>query len=166
MSLEKNCSAEMKIDITKIEEAIDTDRKLLFFTFVMHVAIGALMFVVAPKIPYLYNTSADIREMAMMMLRINAFHLPVGALYHSLYFTIRCGGKTFITFLFDACFTMVISLPLVSVLTRYTALAVIAVFAIEKVADLIRVILGLVIVKKGTWAKNLVSSQQNAGEIQ
>lgn len=148
----------------RIEEAIDTDRKLLFFTFVLHVGIGVVMYLVAPKIPLLYNTSMDIREMAMMMLRINAFHLPIGALYHSLYFTIRCGGKTLITFFFDACFTIVISLPLVFCLTRYSVLTVIAIFTIEKVADLIRVILGLVIVKRGTWAKNLVSSKEKAGE--
>ena len=148
----------------RIEEAIDTDRKLIFFTFILHCFIGVVMFLVAPKIPLLYNTSMDIREMAMMMLRINAIHLPIGALYNSLYFTIRCGGKTLITFFFDACFTMVISLPLVFFLSRYSAIAVIGIFTIEKVADLIRVVLGLIIVKKGAWAKNLVSAKKASGE--
>ena len=146
----------------RIEEAVDTDRKLLFFTFVLHCCIGVVMFLVAPKIPLLYNTSPDIREMAMMMLRIEAFHLPIGAMYNALYFTIRCGGKTLVTFFFDACFTMVISLPLVFCLARFSLLTVIAIFAIEKLADLIRVVLGLVIVKKGTWAKNLVGDKIKA----
>lgn len=145
-----------KLGANKIEEAIDIDRKLIFSSVISHCIIGLAAILSAPYIPLLYNTTETVRALSGWMLRICGIALPVSALYNSLYFTLRCGGKTVITFLFDSCFTWVMILPLVACLCRFTTLPVLMVYAGERAIDLIRVVIGLIILKSGLWAKNLV----------
>ena len=73
-----------------------------------------------------------------------------------LYFTLRSGGKTVITFLFDSVFTWVVSVTLAFVLCRFTALPVLAVYALVQSADLIKVVVGYVFVKKGIWHRPIL----------
>lgn len=153
-----------KLGANQIEEARDVDNKLIFFNVALHCVIGLLVILAAPYIPYLYNTTGAVREMAAWMLRICGMALPIAALYNSIYFTIRCGGKTFITLLFDACFTWVVALPLVTVLCRFTGLDILLIYASEKAADLIRVGIGLAILKSGLWARNLVGEKAQRGD--
>lgn len=140
----------------RIEEARDVDNKLIFFSVALHVGIGLLVVLAAPYIPYLYNTEPEVRALAAQMLTVSGIALPLAALYNGLYFTIRCGGKTVITLLFDSCFTWVVSLPTVFLLCRFTGLPVLAIYAAERGIDLIRALIGLGILKSGLWAKNLV----------
>lgn len=147
----------------KIEEAKDTDNKLIFFNVALHVVIGLLIILASPYIPLLYNTGDAVRNLAREMLVVSGIALPLAALYNGLYFSIRCGGQTFITLLFDSCFTWAVSLPLVFLLCRFTGIPVLTIYALERGIDLIRAGIGLVILKSGIWAKNLVG-QQEAGE--
>ena len=54
--------------------------------------------------------------------------MPFCAFTHSSYFTLRSGGKTLVTFLFDSVFTWVIVVPVAFVLAKYTALGIVAVY--------------------------------------
>lgn len=143
----------------RLEEARDTDNKLIFFDVVLHVGIGLLVVLASPFIPLLYNTGDTVRSLASAMLVIQGIALPIAALYNGLYFTVRCGGKTVITLLFDSCFTIGLVFPFVAVLCRLTALSVLAIYALERGVDLIRVAVGLVILKSGIWARNLVGEK-------
>ena len=73
-----------------------------------------------------------------------------------LYFTLRSGGKTIITFLFDSIFTWVVSVSIAFILCKFTALPVLTIYVIVQSADVIKVILGYILVKKGVWITNLV----------
>jgi len=42
---------------------------------------------------------------------------------NALYFTLRAGGKTMVTFLFDSAFVWLINIPVAYVLSRYTAMS-------------------------------------------
>ena len=72
-----------------------------------------------------------------------------------MYFTIRSGGKTFITFLFDSCYLWVIVFPIGFVLSRFTGMDIMYMFIICQSVDLIKVVIGLLIYKSGVWAKNI-----------
>jgi putative MATE family efflux protein len=144
----------------KIAEAKDVDNKLIFFNVSLHVVVGVLIVLAAPYIPLLYNTTEVVRHMATQMLRICGVALPIAALYNSLYFTIRCGGQTVITLLFDSCFTWAISLPMVFLLCRFSLLGVLVIYALERGIDLVRVVIGFGILKSGLWAKNLVGKPE------
>lgn len=141
----------------EIEKAKDTDRKLMFFNVALHVVIGGLLILFAPMIPHLYNTEPAVRELARQQLIIAGIALPMNAFTHGAYFTIRSGGKTMITFLFDCCYTWVISVPISFVLARYTALPMIAIYAAVQFADAIKLIIAVPMLRSGFWANNVVS---------
>lgn len=67
------------------------------------------------------------------------------------------GGKTFITFLFDCVFTWLIPLPIAFFCSRYTALSIIGIYALVQFADIIKVIIGSILLRSGIWANNVVS---------
>ena len=143
----------------KLEEAKDTDRKLITFSVSICFVIGGIMAIFAPLIPELYNTSEAIRALATKMLLITAMVMPINSLANACYFTMRSGGKTFITFLFDSVYVWVIMLPLCIVLQTYTALTIVPLFLICQFADIGKGIVGLILIKKGVWIQNIVKEE-------
>ena len=141
----------------EIEEAKRTDNRLLFFTTALHVGIGVLIAISAPYIPLIYNTESAVRELTTQLLLVDALALPIHAYVHVTYFTIRSGGKTVVTFLFDCLYTWVFPLPLAFVLCRYTALPMITIFFCVQFVDIVKVIIGTILLRSGMWAKNLVA---------
>ena len=98
----------------KFDDAMDTAAKIIFATFIGNVIIGCVLFILAPLFPMIYNTSEEVRNLAANFIRVIACMMPIQAVLHATYFTIRSGGKTFITFLFDSTYVWVISIPSVS----------------------------------------------------
>ncbi len=141
----------------KMEEAVDTDRKLIAFAVMSCVVMGALVFALAPLFPQLYNTSTEVKELATVLLRVAALCMPIFGFLHTTYFTLRSGGKTIITFLFDSVFLWCVSIPVAYVLSRHTAMAIAALYFSCQLLDLIKCVIGFVLVKKGVWLNNIVA---------
>ena len=112
----------------EMEEARDVDRKLIFLTEVIHVIIGAGMILASPLVPQLYNVSPEVRDLTRRLLVIAGCALPIHSFAHVTYFTIRSGGRTVITFFFDAVYTWAVTVPLAFLLTRYTDLHIVHVY--------------------------------------
>ncbi len=140
----------------KIDEAIENCYKVLFFGFSCCFVLGVLMFVVTPLFPEIYNTSDEVKDLAASLLRISSCMLPVQALYLGSYFTLRAGGKTITTFLFDSCYTCFLSFPFVFVLTHYTQLGIFMVYLLVQLLDVPKVFLGLGLVRGKKWANQIV----------
>jgi Na+-driven multidrug efflux pump len=83
--------------------------------------------------------------------------MPVATVCNATYFTLRCGGRTLITFLSDSVFTCAVSWTLALVLSRFTALPVVMIVFFVSAADLIKAGFGLLLVEKGVWINNLVA---------
>lgn len=149
----------------EIEEAKRTDNRLLFFTTATHVGIGLLIAVAAPFIPMIYNTTDAVRELTTQLLWVDAAALPIHAYVHVTYFTIRSGGKTVVTFLFDCLYTWVFPLPLAFFLCRFTSLPMIAIFFCVQFIDVVKVIIGTALLRSGMWAKNLVADEVQAEPV-
>ena len=143
----------------EIEEAKRTDNRLLFFTTATHVGVGILIAIAAPFIPLIYNTEPVVRELTTQLLLVDALALPIHAYVHVTYFTIRSGGKTVVTFLFDCLYTWVFPMPLAFILCRYTALPMITIFFCVQFIDIVKVIIGTILLRSGMWAKNLVADE-------
>ncbi len=137
------------------EEVRDTDRKLIAFSVASCFICGAVAAAVSPLFPMIYKTSDHVRSIATALICINAAVMPFNALNHGCYFTMRAGGKTMITFLFDSGFVWLISLPAAYILSRFTALPIIPMYAICMSADAVKSGLGVWIVKKGSWIHSL-----------
>ena len=100
----------------------------------------------------------DVRRLATILLFICAALLPVDALTNAAYFTLRSGGNTFVTFIFDGFFMLLVVVPLAYCLTRFTALPIIPVYVICRSVDVIKALMGFVLVKKGVWVNNIVEN--------
>ena len=129
--------------------------RLTFFAVICCVLSGACLLAAAPLFPLIYNTEETIRHTATLLIIIAAVAMPMYAYENSTYFILRAGGKTLITFLFDACFIWVVSIPLSFVLSRYTALPIVLVYALVQASEIIKCIFGFVLVHKGVWVNRI-----------
>lgn len=142
------------------EKARDTDTKLIAFAITLSIAVGLIATVVAPLIPQVYNTSTEVRDLATQLIRVSALCMPLGCFVHTCYFTLRSGGKTIVTFLFDCVYVWVLSIPTAFILARFTALPVVPLYLIVQLMDLIKATVGFILVKKGIWIQNIVSGKE------
>ena len=140
----------------KMKEARDTDNKIIAFSVVCCIGVAALMVIIAPLFPRIYNTSDSVKALAVQFIIAQAIFMPQAAFMHATYFTLRSGGKTIVTFLFDSVFVWCVSIPVAFCLSRLTSIPVIAIFAMVQIADWIKCIIGFVLVKKGVWMQNIV----------
>ena len=141
-----------------LEGAVDTDRKLIAFSVALGVVIGAVMFLLAPLIPAIYNTTDTVKHLAAIFLEICAVLVPVHAFNNCAYFTLRSGGKTIVTFIFDSCYLWVVSIPAVYLLARLTDLPIIPIYFVGQITDLLKIFTGVYLLRKRTWVNNLSSA--------
>lgn len=141
----------------KMEEARDTDTKLIAFSVASCIVIGILMIVIAPLFPKMYNTSDEVKGLAESFIIVAAVFMPQNAFLHAAYFTLRSGGKTVVTFFFDSVFAWVVSIPLAYVLSRYTQINIVFVYFCCQGIEIIKSIIGYILVKRGSWLQNIVS---------
>jgi len=138
------------------EKAKTSCWRIIAFSELSAVAMGALLFVLAGLFPAMYNTTQEVRDIAAGLLRVVSVAGVLYAFNHASYFILRSGGKTWLTFLFDSAFLWVISIPLARLLTVGTAWPILVVYAICQFADIIKCIIGYVFLKKGVWLNRIV----------
>lgn len=147
-----------QLGANKFDEAIDTDRKLISFSALISAFIGLSVFLIGDKIPLLYNVAEESRELAAYFIRVCALFIPVHAFANATYFTVRSGGKTLITFLMDSVFIMCVNVPVAFLLYYALHLPIWTIFPIVQAIDIIKVVVGLVLVKKRVWLNNIVEN--------
>lgn len=140
----------------KHEQAKDTVRKEVFACVTACIVLGGLLALTSGVFPKIYKTSDSVKELAGTFIRISALFMPVVAFVNMSYFTMRSGGKTFITFLFDSCYVWLACIPLVFWLTRFTGLDIVLIYFICQSLEIIKAVIGYVLLKKGVWINNLV----------
>jgi len=140
----------------ELERAVDEDRKLIAFSVSLCVVVGAVMAILAPFVPRIYNTTENAKSIAASLLLVSACMMPVNAFAHGCYFTLRSGGKTLITLIFDSAFVWVIAVPVAVVLSRFTDMPILPLYIIVQALEFIKVGIGFYMVKNRMWVKNLV----------
>ena len=143
----------------KIEEAKDTNRKMTFFCVVCCAAVSVVMIVIGRAFPDIYATEESIKELARVFIVISAVMMPLYSYCHCTYFTLRSGGKTVITFLFDSVYTWVIVIPVATVLAKYTTLSIELVFLLVQLLEFIKAFIGFLMVRSGAWLQNMVTKE-------
>lgn len=140
----------------QLEQAVEEDRRLIAFAVALCAAVGVVMALLAPAIPQVYNTTDTVKRLAEELLFVIAVFMPVHGFNNACFFTLRSGGKTLITFVFDSVYIWVLCIPLAFVLSRYTAVPILPMYITVQLLDLVKVAMGFVLVKKRVWVKNLV----------
>ncbi len=143
----------------KMDEARETDIRLIAFSVFSCFGIGTILIICAPLFPMMYNTTLEVKTLAADFIRIAALCMPLAAFMHASYFTLRSGGKTVVTFLFDSVFLWCVSIPLAYVLSRFTGMPIVPLYLCCQLVDIIKCIIGFILVKKGVWINNLVDTK-------
>ena len=143
----------------KLDEAVDTDRKLIVFSVAICFVIGGVMAAVSPLIPQIYKTTDAVRSLASDFLFIMAVAMPINSLANACYFTLRSGGKTFITFLFDSVYVCVLTVPLAYAL-HFAGVPIVPLFFVCQMVDIGKCVIGLIMIKKGMWIHNIVKGTE------
>lgn len=130
--------------------------KLVALSVVSAVITGSLFALCAPLVPRFYNTSAEVRGLATQLMLVCAACLPLHAICNVSYFTLRSGGRTLITILFDSGYTWLIAVPAAWLLIHGTSLSLIAAYILVSSLDIIKAVGGLILVSRGVWLRNIV----------
>ena len=107
--------------------------------------------------PRMFNTTDEVRQLATGLIIIASVAMPLQAYIFPVYFVLRAGGKTMITFLFDSGAIWILMLPIAFVLSRFTALSILLIYALCNAMDFFKCLLGFYFVKRGDWVQNLTN---------
>lgn len=140
----------------ELEEAKDADNKMIVFSVFCCTIMAIIMFACGGLFPQIYNVDANIRSLATSFIAVAAVWMPFCSFSHCSYFTLRSGGKTLVTFLFDSVFTWVVMAPFAFVLTRYTSLGIVWVYFLVQGTELIKNVMGYFMVKSNVWLVKIV----------
>lgn len=143
----------------RIKEAKDADNKMIFFSVSCCMGVSLIMILLGGLFPSIYNTEESIKALAKTFITISALVMPLCAFSHCTYFTLRSGGKTIITFIFDSVYTWVLIIPFAFVLSHYTSLPIAMVFFLVQFTEIIKVVIGFFMVKSGVWLQNIVGGE-------
>ena len=142
-----------------MEEAKDTDRKMIFFSVMTCIVIAFTMSLFRHAFPAIYKTEKEVQELASYLILIGSVFMPAWAFLHGCYFTLRTGGKTIVTFIFDSVFMWCVEVPMIFCLAHFTALPILMLYISCQLVELIKCFVGFILVKKGIWLQNIVQGR-------
>lgn len=148
-----------RLGANKLADARSTDNKLLFFSVAATVVVAAAVLPLAGVFPMLYNTEGHVRRLASYMIVVQALAMPLWAYTNACYFTLRSGGKTGLTFIFDFGYTFLLMIPLAFALAHLTDMNIRLLFAVVTFSEIIKVIIGYFMVKSDLWINNIVDNE-------
>ena len=142
--------------VPKNAAAKATATKMLAFSLFAAIISGIVMAAAAPVFPMIYETTDSVRSLSTYMTIISAALIPFCAFAFCTYFVIRTGGRVFLTFMMDCGIMWSIVIPISLILANFTPINIELLFLIGQGAEVVKLIPGLIILKKGSWAKSLV----------
>ena len=137
------------------QEVRDADRKIITIAVLVCFVFGGLMAAFSGVFPLLYKSEDSVRKLATQLICVGAAIMPFNAYTTSAYFTLRSGGKTMVTFLFDSLFVWFVIVPIAFCLSRFTAVPIVPMYICCQGTDLLKCVLGWYMIKKGSWIQNL-----------
>ena len=140
------------------DEAKASVRKIMLFSITASIVVAAIVILLSPLFPELYNTTEEVKKLAVGFLCISMACSPIHSFANAAYFTIRSGGRTWITFAFDSLYLWVLRVPIVRLLIAFTSLPIMIIFIISNLIDLSKCVLGYILLKRGSWVRNIVES--------
>ena len=141
------------------EEVRDADNKLIAVAIGSCLVFGGLMAACGNLFPQLYNTTDDVRWIATRIIWICAAFMPIHSYCNATYFTLRSGGQTMVTFLFDSCYVWVCSVPLAFCLSRFTDMPIVWLYLACSCMDFVKCGIGNYMLRRGTWIQNLSKAE-------
>ena len=141
---------------SEFEKAKKSAIRLMWFAGVICIFLTAILISISGVFPNIYNTTEEVKYYATHFIIITACFFPIQSCLNSLYFTLRSGGKTVLTFFFDSVFSWAVSVPAALLICTFPDLPILYIFIIVQSLEIIKLVVGYILVKKGIWITNLV----------
>ncbi|MCR5147441.1 MAG: MATE family efflux transporter [Eubacterium sp.] len=141
---------------SRYEEAEKSGTKLMWFTGAVCVILTVILISLSGVFPKAYDTTQQVRDYGTKFIVITALFFPLQGFLNSLYFTLRSGGKTLITLLFDSGYTWAFAVTTALILCHFTDMHILNIYLIIQMMDFIKVTIGYILIKKKIWLNNLV----------
>ena len=145
------------------QKAKDTAWKLIAAAVASNAVMAVLLALLSPVIPMIYKTEPAVRDIAHHMLLIIAVMMPFYSFCHCCYFTLRSGGRTIITSVFDSGYTWFIAAPVAYALAYHTGMPIVPLYFCVQGLEIIKCLIGCVMVEKGIWIRNIVAAGAEDG---
>lgn len=134
----------------------------LLCSFLIGVLLGGIVFIIAPFIVKIYTgVSSDAASLAKYLIRIYSVYILINAVNTSSFFIIRSGGKTLFVLLFDSVFGWFFQVPFAFLVLRYASLPLKIYFPLILYIEIIKIILGLILIVSKKWINNLTVVKEN-----
>lgn len=118
--------------------------------------VGAATVLLSGTFTRLYNTTDAVRSIAVGLICLTAVMMPINSYNNAMYFTLRSGGQTFVTFIFDSGFSWGVCVPVAFVLSRFTEIPILPLYGICVGLDVFKVFVGKYLLDKGVWIRRIV----------
>ncbi len=142
-----------------MEAAKETDYKLLTLAFFIGVAVGIALLGVGIVVPQIYTSqTAEVKRLARLFIWCEAAGSPFRAYGNGTYYTIRSGGDTVMTFLYDCGSIWLLSASTAYLLTHFTSLNVVYIYLAVKLVEGVKCLIGTYLVSTGKWLNNIVEN--------
>lgn len=144
----------------EIEQALKEDNQMIFLAVVVGTITSACLYFSAGSLADFYNVDHSVKLLAVSLIQIKAMLSPIDAFNNAAYFTIRSGGKTWMTFMMDAGLTWIVINPVAFILSHFTLLSIQAVYFLTLLSELSKFVPEIIVLKKKSWAEDLTMSQK------
>ncbi len=138
-------------------EVREENRKLLALAAASGVVFGLVLALLSGLFPLIYNTTSQVRLLATQLILISAAIMPFNSYVNAIYFTMRSGGQTGVTFLFDSGFVWIVCVPLAFVLSRFTSIPILPLYALCQGVEIVKSFVGAWLIRQGKWIRNLTA---------
>jgi Na+-driven multidrug efflux pump len=138
------------------ETVLRDNKRMIRLCVTVCFVVGAVTMALSGVFANLYNTTDAVRSIAVGLICLTAVMMPVNSYNNAMYFTLRSGGQTFITFLFDSGFSWGVCVPVAFVLSRFTALPILPLYGICVGVDIFKIFIGKPLLNKGVWINSIV----------
>jgi len=141
----------------ELDKARDHCKKLFLLTFVIGLVSTTICCLLALVLPSLYNLSGDLRSIATRISCVMAMFAPINFLYAFCFFVLRAGGDTRNASLLDSGFLWLVPVPacILMALLIPGQISLMLTVVIVQVLSNLRIVPALLVVRKGTWLRNL-----------
>ena len=130
-------------------------KKILKITFVIGMSLGLVLILISNSIINLYNIPENLKITTSICIKETGLCLSLLFTSSVNFFILRSGGKTILVLLYDILYTYCIQLLVQYMLIKYTDLSLEIVFLIISLCFAIKLSIGLILMNKGYWIKNL-----------
>lgn len=137
------------------KELRQANKRLIVLSLGFGTVFGGGIAALSGVFPSLFDTTASVRSLATGLILIASCDVLLQSYIYPVYFTLRSGGQTTATFLFDCGSIWVLSLPLAFLLSRYSNLHVFAIYGIVTGVDVIKCVVGKFMLRSGKWIHKL-----------